>query len=88
MIAGKAGQCKQRRELAARVVQPLVLASHADHEDRARPVTRADADVARARRAVEEVPGLQRTLLVLDDQQAGPGEDEEALLGVLAVVAP
>jgi hypothetical protein len=37
---------------------------------------------------VEEVPGLQVPLLVLDDQDALAGEDEEVLLDVLGVVLP
>src|SRR5687768_12459712 len=57
-----------------------------DGEEQARPLTRADEHVLRPRRAVDEVPGPQRPLLALDQEQALPGEDEEVLLLVLAVV--
>src|ERR687895_1880743 len=40
----------------------------ADGKDRARPVARADEHMLRPRRAVDEVPGLQRPLLALDEQ--------------------
>src|SRR4029450_1325423 len=42
--------------------------------------------VVRAASAVEEVLCPQRPLLPFDEQQALAGEDEEALLGALAVV--
>src|SRR5262245_40004598 len=75
-----------RRDLAHRVVERLYLRADADHEDRARTVTGADGDVARARRAMEVVPLPQRSLLLLDDQRAIAGEHEEPLLDALRVV--
>ena len=48
--------------------------------------TGADQDVPDARCTVEEVPGAQASLLAVDDQEALPREDEERLLGLLAVV--
>ena len=39
-------------------------------------------------RAVEEVPGFQAPLLILDDEDALAREDEEVLLHVLRVVLP
>src|SRR5262245_6883172 len=39
-------------------------------------------------RAVDEVPGAQRPLLLLDQEQAGAGEHEEVLLAGLPVVQP
>src|SRR5262245_39699545 len=73
-------------ELGHGVVQRLVRPARADHQDRAGPVARADADVARAGREVDEVPGLQPPLLLLDEQQALTGEHEEVLLHALRVI--
>ena len=58
------------------------------HEDHARARPRADEAVLRLRRAVDEVPRLQRPLLALDQQHALPSEDEEVLLVRLAVIPP
>src|SRR5215217_6234085 len=74
------------RQLGHGVVQRLLRPAGADHEDRAGPVARADADVARPGREVDEVPGLQAPLLLLDEQQALAGEHEEVLLHALGVV--
>jgi adenosine deaminase len=57
-----------------------------NRENRARSLARADEDMVRPPRAVDEVPGLQRPLLVLDDKESLAVEDEEVLLLVLAVV--
>jgi hypothetical protein len=37
---------------------------------------------------VDEIPGLQRALLLLDQEQAFAREDEEVLLHVLGVIEP
>src|SRR4051794_8071418 len=52
----------------------------ADHQDHARLLTGAGEAMLGPRRSVEEVPGPQTALLVLDEQRALAGEDEEALL--------
>ena len=67
-------------------MQLLPFAPSACHQDRARPLTRTDDDVVRPGRAVEEVPRLEVSLLVLDDQDALASQDEEVLLDVLRVV--
>src|SRR4051794_20628235 len=69
-------------------MQSLPFAAGADHQNRAGAVAGADEDVARARRAMDEVPGPQQALLLLDEEQAFAGEDEEVLLHVLGVVEP
>jgi len=51
-----------------------------------RLVSRSDDDVLGPRRAVEEVPGLKRTLLALDDQQALALQDEEGFFPLFGVV--
>ena len=84
----RCGRAVAPGDLADRIVQLLALAAQAGHQDRARPVARADDDVVRSGRAVEEVPRLEAPLLVLDDQDAFAGEDEEVLLDVLGVVLP
>src|SRR3954447_14329336 len=48
----------------------------------------ADDHVLGASRAVEVIPRPQRSLLALNDQCARAGDDEESLLGFLAVVHP
>ena len=63
-------------------------AARADGHDDRRSVAGPDDDVLGAARTVEVVPRLELALLLLDDQQALTGDHEEALLGVLAVVAP
>ena len=64
----------------------LALRAGADHQHRARAVVAADEHVLHTGRAVEEVPGLQRALLAVDEQAARAVEDEERLLEVLGVV--
>src|SRR5919106_1532438 len=49
-------------------------------------LARADEHVLGAGRRVEEVPGLQPPLLALDEEQGLAEEDEEVLLGALAMV--
>src|SRR5947208_3302155 len=73
------------RQLAGRIVDVPARAP-ADGEDRAGRGTRADEDVLRPRRAVDEVPLLQTPFLALDQEQALAREDEEVLLVFLAVV--
>ena len=58
----------------------------ADREHDRGLVTRADDHVLRARRAVEEVPRAQWTLLTFDDEEALSAEHEKALLSGLLVV--
>jgi hypothetical protein len=48
--------------------------SAAGRSDYARPVTRADEDVLRPRRAVDKVPGLQAALLTLDHEHTLAGD--------------
>ena len=60
----------------------------AGHEEDARAVAGADEDVLGPVRAVEEIPGTERPLLTLDQQEALAVEDEEALLRLLPVVEP
>ena len=74
------------RDLGGGVEQLLVGTARPDHQDRARPVTGTDEDVIDVRRHVHEVPGLQRTLLAVDEQRALAGQHEEVLLEVLPVV--
>src|SRR5439155_22449736 len=62
--------------------------ARAGHEDRAGSAAGADEAMLGVRWAVHEVPGLERPLLALDDQEALSGQDEEVLLVRLAVVAP
>src|SRR5690348_16123978 len=57
-----------------------------DGDDETPPIARADDDVARPRRAVDEVPAAERPLLSLHDQQRLSGDDEEVLLIGLPVV--
>ena len=61
-------------------------AARADGHDDRRSIAGPDDDVVGAARTVEVVPRRERALLLLDDQQAFARDDEEALLGVLAVV--
>jgi hypothetical protein len=76
-----------QRQLGDRVDEAFTTkAARADRQDDGRPVARADDDVLRLRRAVEEVPRLQLALLSFDEEQAGAGEHQEAFLRVLAVV--
>src|SRR5206468_3247931 len=71
----------------AHVVDDLEATGAAtDHHDHARPVTGSDEDVPGPRRAVDEVPGAKAALLLLDDEHALAGDDEEVLLPFLAVV--
>ena len=75
------------RRLRRNVDEALAAeASGADSNDDRRLVTRADDHVVRLGRAVDEIPGLERALLLLDDQHAPPREDEKSLLRRLAVV--
>src|SRR5439155_20024856 len=57
-------------------------------EDHTRPVAGADEDVAGLRRAVHEVPRLERPLLAFDDQERLAGQPEEVLLLGLPVIRP
>src|SRR4051794_8971192 len=57
-----------------------------DRDDDRRPAAGTHDHVIRAPRDMDEVPRPQRPLLLLDDQDALARDDEEALLGVLAVV--
>jgi hypothetical protein len=50
------------------------------------PLPRADQDVRRPGRRVDEVAFAQLVLLVLDDQQRRAAEHQEQLVGVLGVV--
>ena len=75
-----------KRKLGARVDGLFLGDARARHEDDTRALARSDEDVLGARRAVDEVPGPQAALLALDQEQTLAGEDEEVLLGVLAVV--
>src|SRR5207244_5048212 len=67
-------------------VHGALLDAGAGHEDHARPVAGADEGVLRVRRAMDEVPGLQRALLAFDQRDALAGKDEAVLLVRLAVV--
>jgi len=49
-------------------------------------LSRRDEAMRGVRRAVDEIPGAERPLLALDEQQALAHEDEEALLGGLGVI--
>lgn len=85
--AGPKGSAAVReRQRRARIDHAGVLAAGAGHEDGARPVPGAHEDVRRARRTVHEVPRVEVALLLLDEQQALAGEDEEVLLFRLAVI--
>ena len=76
-----------RRNLAHEVAQAAAdTASPAAHrEDEGRLPLGRDDDVRRSRRAVDEVPCGQLPLLVLDDERAFAGEDEEELLCATAM---
>src|SRR6188474_3239400 len=58
------------------------------HEDHARTSAGADEAVLGVRRAVHEVPRLERPLLALDQEQALAREDEKVLLVRLTVIPP
>ena len=73
-------------DVGARIDDGLPGRPRAGHEEDARAVARPHEDVLGARRAVHEVPGPERPLLALDEQQALAREDEEVLLGRLRVV--
>src|SRR4051794_21806292 len=75
-----------QRDLRARVEDLLLDEARAGHEDQARAVAGADDDVVGPGRAVEEIPGLERPLLALDDRERLAGEHEEVLLVRLVVV--
>ena len=77
-----------RGDLRDRIDDPAADAATAgtDRHDDRRLLARGDDDVRRASRAVDEVPGDEPALLLLDDQRALAGDDEEAFLRVLAVV--
>src|SRR6266511_798112 len=74
------------RQLRDGVEELLLFAAGADHEDRARPVSRPHEDVVDPGRHVDEVPRLQLPFLPFPEQQALSGEKEEVLLQVLPVV--
>src|SRR3954447_26541143 len=59
-----------------RVARAALLLARADRQHEARP----DDRMRHARRAVHEVPGAQRALLALDDQQRRAPQHEEVLL--------
>src|SRR4029453_6839062 len=59
------GRAGLLRQLGDGVVQRLVRPAGADHQDRARPVAGADADVARPGGEGEEAPGLEAPLPLL-----------------------
>src|SRR4051794_1213353 len=63
-----------------------LMLSRADRDDDARAGARTDDDMAHPRRAVHEVPRLQRPLLALRDQERLAGDHEEVLLVCLPVV--
>src|SRR5262249_20112594 len=69
------------------VLDGLVRRANANHEDGAGPVPGSDGDVGGARRTVQVVPLAHVPLGPLDDGRAFAGEDEEALLIALGVVA-
>src|SRR5919206_5077115 len=69
-----------------RVDEALPSAAGADGEDDGRPRARADDHVVRPAGAVDEVPGAERQLPALDEQQALAREHEEVLLRPLPVV--
>ena len=75
-----------KRELGDGIEDRASWAAGSGHQDDARTVPGADEDVLGHRRAVEEVPGPQAPFLSFDQQQALPGEDQEVLLRLLAVV--
>jgi lipoic acid synthetase len=75
-----------QREVAHREAEPAALSPCPHRQDEARPVAGTNEDVLGPRRAVNEVPGTQRPLLLFDQQEALAGEHEEVLLGLLAVV--
>src|SRR5262245_17632054 len=74
------------RHLVHRVDRLETARSAAGHDDDARPLTGADEDVVRPRRAVDEVPCLQPVLLTFDHEHALSGNEKEILLAALAVV--
>src|SRR5262245_27100877 len=85
------GDAVARGSLVHRVAAPAVgslIPLRADRQERAGTGAGADDHVVGPRRAVDEVPLAQRTLLPLDDQHAFTGEDEEVLLVGLPVVHP
>src|SRR3954470_24958869 len=67
------------RELGLGIADAAACAG-SDSEDRTRAVACADDDVLGPRRAMEEVPGLERPFLTFDQQQRFALEYEEALL--------
>jgi adenosine deaminase len=67
------------RELGLEIADAAACA-WPDSEDRTRAVACADDDVLGPRRAMEEVPGLERPFLTFDQQQRFALEHEEALL--------
>src|SRR5215217_3633737 len=73
-------------KLRARVRDPLLARAPAGHEDHAWTVARADEDVLRLRRAVDEVPRAKPPLLALDQQHALACDDDEVLLVRLTVI--
>ena len=62
--------------------------SRARHEDHTRTIPGPDEAVLGVRRAVHEVPRLERPLLALDQEQALAREDEKVLLVRLTVIPP
>jgi hypothetical protein len=58
----------------------------AEHQDRAWPVAGPHEGVRRPGGTVEEVPGSEVSLLVLDDESACSGQDEERFLICLGVI--
>ncbi len=85
MATSTEAPCRPATSLTG-IVDVVLLGSSADHEDRAWPVTGADEDVSCAGGAVEEVPLLERALLLLDDQGALAAQHQKGLLGALLVV--
>jgi hypothetical protein len=74
------------RRLGARIDDLPLARARADHEEHARLFARSDEDVSRPGRTVEEVPGSQPALFLLDDRDALAREDEEVLLARVGVV--
>ena len=82
---GRGGCAMSSGGLGKRIEDRALVRARAGHEDHARP-GRPDEDVARAGRTVDEVPGAKVPFLLLDDEEALAGENEEILLLGLGVI--
>ncbi len=64
----------------------VAFTARADHQDGGRAVSGTHEHVVGPRWAVDEVPRAEQAFLVVDDHEALAAQDQEVLLGVLAMV--